>query len=151
MVLTNGDPSNHYLCKPPTGTYCATTGTQAANFGVFETDWGWQLYLKDDFLPDYHGNHKYLYNATTGSVKYDEYDRQNTKQIWVVDHQSRKKITYGQPTHLLDVYTFSYLCGTDLSARDYSGGAGKCWVEGKKTQHVNLSHVDGRKWIFHKQ
>jgi len=161
-LLKNGDrvrirTGDFYLNKIPGGTYCATTGKEeGATFTVHKRKMdsgtgngdveGWSFEIDNMFTND---GYRFLYNATTGSAKYDT-RANNSKQLFVTDTGNGVDIRLGTPTELLDVYTYSFLSDTNLSASSYSGGSGKYWVEGKKRQHAGLGHVCSTKWILEK-
>jgi F0F1-type ATP synthase membrane subunit b/b' len=159
-LLKDGDrvtirTGSSYLNKVPSGTYCATTGTQErATFRVHKRYldsgtgnghvWGWSFEIDNMFTND---GYRFLYIATTGSAKYDS-EAKNSKQLFVQDTSNNINVRLGTPTALLDVYTYSFLSDTSLSARPYSNGGGKYWVEGKKAQHTKLGHVSSTTWIL---
>lgn len=159
-LLQDGDRvrirhGSFYLNKIPYGTYCATTGrSQIATFTAHERRFdsgtgngkvtGWSFEIDPSFAND---GYRFLYIATTGSAKYDSKSC-NSKQLFVTDRLNGTDISFDTPTYLRDVYTYSFLCDTNLSASGYSGGNDKYWVEGKKFQHVSLDHVSGSSWII---
>lgn len=154
-----------YLAEPCSGTYCAAASKVSKHKQAFKIQYvrctdkavasandrvGIQLVVASN--NGYIGDCNRLYNATTGSAKYDYNRQDNSKQFWKLDYHWKdpsKSLRYNTEVVLLDMYVDSYLCvNTESDCRKYLGGADKVWVEGKYQRHL-LPNFD-KKFIFEK-
>jgi len=120
---------------------CKDTGV---TFRPDQSRFGIQLELLDD--NNYFEGCTYLYQATTGSTKYDYHHTKNSKQFWQLDYDNKNPngLTYGQEHVLLDMYTQSHMCVNTTAQVKWNGwawSARRCnpernWVEGKYSRHL---------------
>lgn len=144
-----------YLADPCKWTYCAVVAPMAwrVRFRVEKANGG--VRFKLDANDPYLCENRYLYNATTSSLKYDEYDAYQTKQIFM-SATTGADLTYNVRTTLIEQYTGSEMVATNYSAdgycEEYYGkrdkGAGKCWVEARQGHNCTDSRTYTRDWVL---
>jgi hypothetical protein len=116
--------------------------TNLAHRAVFEIRYdtcmgreGIQIVYADDH--EYLQLSTYLYQATTGSAKFDQRLPSNSKQFWKLDPAGSVGLKYDTPTEFLDMYVGSYLVvNAQSDASSYTNGSGKVWLEGKYQQDL---------------